>query len=163
MVKPFDGGCQAVGNGQEEKPALTEAVWVPDLQTRDDREAVRARLDVAEKATAVKAQIQMLLRRSGLEKPEGLGSNWAQDRKGHLTRQGSARLRKVLCQATWSRIRHDARTRLLYERLVRRNPKKKKVAVVACMRQLAILMWHQATAECGTEGGTDRQWPVVSG
>jgi len=228
------------------------AVWVPDLQTRDDREAVRARLDLAEKATAVKAQIQMLLKRNGIEKPEGMGKNWMQDhrrwlaklageetplrsgartalssllrqlealeaetrsldrevgqmgespryarqverltalkgvgvltalvfltemgnvlrfdnrrqvgayvglapsshesgeqadRKGHITRQGSARLRKALCQATWSRIRYDTRTRLLHERLVRKNPHKKKIAVVACMRQLAILMWHQA-------------------
>ena len=228
------------------------AVWVPDLQTRDDREAVRARVDVAEKATAVKAQIQMLLKRNGIEKPEGMGKNWMQDhrrwlaklageesllgsgartalnsllrqfealeaerrsldreigqmgespryapqverltalkgvgvltalvfltemgnvlrfdnrrqvgayvglapsshesgaqsdRKGHITRQGSGRLRKALCQATWSRIRYDPRTRLLHERLVRKNPQKKKIVVVACMRQLAILMWHQA-------------------
>jgi transposase len=227
-------------------------VWVPDVETRDDREAVRARLDAVEKAAAVKVQVQMLLKRSGLEKPEGLGSNWMQghrkwlarlaqeetylrpgaraaldsllrqlaaleaemrrldrelerlaadarhapqmerltalpgigvltalvfltemgnvlrfrnrrqigayvglvpcshesgeqaDRKGHITRQGSSRLRKALCQATWSRIRYDARTRLLHERLVRRNPQKRKIAVVACMRQLAILLWHEA-------------------
>jgi len=231
------------------------AVWVPDLQTRDDREAVRARLDVGKKASTVKAQIQMLLKRGGIEKPEGLGNNWTQDyrqwlaglggeesplgygartavnslrrqlealeeemrrldralepvgaspryaaqvealtdlkgvrlltalvfltelgdvrrfenrrqvgayvglvpsshesgeqadRKGHITRQGSGRLRKVLCQATWARIRHDAGTRLLHQRLVRKNPKKKKIAVVACMRQLAILMWHK-TVSC---------------
>jgi hypothetical protein len=43
-----------------------------------------------------------------------------------------------------SPIRYDTRTRLLHERLVRKNPQKEKIAVVACMRQLAILMWHQA-------------------
>ncbi|MGH9651218.1 MAG: IS110 family transposase, partial [Terriglobales bacterium] len=41
-------------------------VWVPDRATRDDRELVRARLDVAQKATALKAQIQSLLKRHGL-------------------------------------------------------------------------------------------------
>jgi len=76
--------------------------------------------------------------------PGSYESGEAQDRKGHITRQGSARLRKALCQATWSRICHDPRTRLLHERLVKKNPNKKKIAVVACMRHLAILMWHQA-------------------
>ena len=237
------------------------AVWVPDLQTRDDREAVRARLDVGEKASTVKAQIQMLLKRGGMEKAEGVGGNWTQDhrqwlaglggeesplgygartalnslrrqlealeaetrrldraleplgespryaaqvealtdlkgvrlltalvfltemgnvlrfdnrrqvgayvglvpsshesgeqadRKGHITRQGSARLRKVLCQAAWARIRHDAGTRLLHQRLVQKNPRKKKIAVVACMRQLAILMWHKTVGRLGRVAG----------
>src|SRR5919201_1794636 len=43
-------------------------VWVPDQQTRDDRELIRARLDLVEKQTAMKAQIQMLLKRHGVEK-----------------------------------------------------------------------------------------------
>jgi len=228
------------------------AVWVPDQETRDAREAVRARVDVGEKITRVKVQVQALLKRQGIEKAEGLGGNWsrkhrawlkgqvrpggplrpgartglasllrqlealeqeeahldaavgewarqpryaqpvqaldkltgvrvlmallfltemgdvqrfdnrrevgsfvglapsshesgaAQDRKGHITRQGSARLRRLLCQATWARIRCDAQTQAFYERLVARNPKRKMVAVVACMRRLAIQMWHVA-------------------
>jgi len=229
-------------------------VWIPDPQTRDDREVVRARLNVSQKATAVKAQVQMLLKRNRLEKPEELGKSWTKqhrcwladlasgpeplgggarsalqsllrqlaaleaereeldralaalaqapryaaqvaelltikgvkvlvamvfltemgdlkrfknrreigcylglvpgswesgeqdDRKGHITRQGSARVRQVLCQATWARIRHDPGTQIVHERLVRKNPNKKKIAVVACMRRLAILMWHRARA-----------------
>ena len=50
-------------------------VWIPDPQTRDDREVVRARLNVSQKATAVKAQVQMLLKRNRLEKPEELGKS----------------------------------------------------------------------------------------
>jgi transposase len=231
-----------------------KTVWVPDLQMRDDREVVRARTDLSEKTTGVKSQIQMLLKRHAIEKPEGMGKNWMQnhrrwlaklgaegsplgpgartvlnslrrqldaleaeirsldqalevlaespryapqaekltalkgvevltalifltemgnvlrfhnrrqvgayaglvpssyesgqqnDRKGHITRQGSARLRKALCQSTWSRICHDPPTRRLHQRLVKKNPNKKKIAVVACMRRLAILMWHQAVA-----------------
>ena len=53
------------------------AVWVPDAETRDDREPVRARLDIGEKKTAVKTQVQMLLKRHGVEKPEGIGSSWS--------------------------------------------------------------------------------------
>jgi len=68
------------------------------------------------------------------------------DRKGHITREGSSRLRRVLCQATWSRVRHDAEESAVYDRLVRRNPKHKKIAVVAVMRRLGILMWHVGLA-----------------
>src|SRR5262245_42334467 len=45
------------------------AVWVPDRQTRDDRETVRTRHDLVEKQTVLKTQIQMLLKRWGIEKP----------------------------------------------------------------------------------------------
>jgi transposase len=64
------------------------------------------------------------------------------DRKGHITRHGSARLRKVLCQAVWSSIRHRGKERDFYEKLVEKNPRKKKIAVVAAMRRLAVKMWH---------------------
>jgi transposase len=51
-------------------------VWVPDVQTRDDRELIRTRLELTDKRTQLKAQIQMLLKRHGLEKPSGLGAGW---------------------------------------------------------------------------------------
>jgi transposase len=64
------------------------------------------------------------------------------DRKGHITREGSARLRKVLCQATWARVKHDPGEKEFYDRLAMRNPKHKKKAVVAVMRRLGIRLWH---------------------
>jgi transposase len=67
----------------------------------------------------------------------------ANDRKGHITRQGSRRLRKVLCQAVWSAIQSDSPLAAAYQRIVRKNPKKKKIAVVAAMRRLSIVMWHR--------------------
>jgi len=224
-------------------------VWIPDVETRDDREIVRARLELGEKQTQVKTQIQMLLKRHGLEKPtdlssgtlayrswlkamsvserlrwgtrESLGSLLRQleaiesemkqldsrvqqlaqqerhkpivealteekgvglltamvfrteigqacrfrrgrhvgkyagltptshesgeqsDHKGHISRQGPPRLRKVLCQASWVHIRHDSESRQFYHRLVARNPKKKKIALVAVMRRLAVRLWHR--------------------
>jgi transposase len=230
------------------------AVWVPDPTTRDDRELVRARLDASDKLTALKTQVQSLLKRNHLRRPAGTGRGWtrtfrawlkcvlcesadsplgggargtlasllrqvdfmeseqdrltaqvaalaatpryaarireltslsgvgvltalvfltelgdlsrfanrrqiaaylglaprsfesgeANDRKGHITRQGSSRVRKLLCQASWSRVRWDAGEKQAYERIVRRNPKKKKIAVVASMRRLAVRMWHRA-------------------
>ena len=225
-------------------------VWVPDRQTRDDRELMRARLDLTEKQTQTKAQIQMLVKRHGVEKPSGLGSGWTKgyrqwlkglsesellgwgsrqalssllrqlgvieaevqaiekpieqladeprhkaiidelrqergvglvtamvyrteignasrfrrgrqvgkfvgltptsyesgqqnDRKGHISRQGPPRLRKVLCQASWVHVRHDGQARKQYQELVLRNPKKKKIALVAIMRRLSVRLWHR--------------------
>jgi len=64
------------------------------------------------------------------------------DRKGHITREGSPSGRQVLCQSTWSRVQHDEHEREVYRRLVLKNPKKKKIALVACMRRLAVRLWH---------------------
>ena len=66
------------------------------------------------------------------------------DRKGHITRQGPSRVRRMLCQATWARVRHAGPTQEAYQRLVEKNPKRKKIAVVGMMRRLAVLMWHRA-------------------
>jgi transposase len=237
------------------------SVWVPDLQTRDDREIVRSRQDVGEKISALKTQVGSLLRRHGLEKPREVGKPWTKsyrqwlqqlqenpqsrtgvrtalrslirqlhqledeirqldeavdqlsqqphrkaivsaldkevgvgrlvatayavevgdfkrfrrgrqigaywgmtprsdesgelnDRKGHITRQGSPRIRKLLCQATWYRATNDPHVREVYQRLVSRNPKKKKIAVVACMRRLAVRLWHIGRqAQLAMEGG----------
>src|SRR5215471_3389491 len=52
------------------------SVWVPDQQTRDDREIVAGRQDLSEKQSKIKTQVQMLLKRQGLERPEGIGSGW---------------------------------------------------------------------------------------
>ena len=225
------------------------SVWIPDRQTRDDREPVRGRQDLSQKQTAVKTQLQMLVKRHGIEKPEGIGASWNKryrqwlkalsedaqqgwgmkqalgsllrqleflekeieqlnqameqladtprwkpivqamtkekgvglmtalkystdiaefsrfrrgrqvgafygltpssnesgennDRKGHITREGSPTGRQVLCQSTWSRVRHDEHEREVFQRLVLKNPKKKKIALVACMRRLAVRLWH---------------------
>jgi transposase len=68
----------------------------------------------------------------------------AKDRKGHITRQGSARLRKVLCQGAWARVAFDRKESKVHARIVQNNPKKKKIATVACMRRLGVRMWHLA-------------------
>ena len=225
-------------------------VWIPDPETRDDREVVRAWLDACEKLTALKSQVQSLLKRNSIRKPPSCGKGWTKthwtwlrgltqrgretpqgvrialdtllrqmeairaeiayldrevkglsetrryaesvsaltaekgvavltamvfltelgdlrrfpsrrqigaflgivpssnesgesgERKGHITHQGPWRVRRILCQAVWARIRTEPQTRTFYERIARRNPKHKKIAVVAAMRHLAILLWH---------------------
>lgn len=66
------------------------------------------------------------------------------NRKGHITRQGPSRVRKVLCQAVWARVRSDPDEADLYARLKAKNAGKAKIGVVAVMRRLAIKMWHKA-------------------
>ena len=51
-------------------------VWIPDPTTRDDRELVRTRIDVAEKITVVKAQIQSLLKRNHIVRDKATGKGW---------------------------------------------------------------------------------------
>ncbi len=223
-------------------------IWIPDHETRDDRETVRSRLDVGKKLTSLKNQVQTLLKRNGVVKPKGAGNSWTKpyrewlkalqlptgsrnalssllrqiatimkeieildkqvkvlsetdryeeaskelveritgvglltamvfltevgdmsrfnnrkeigsyfglvpssnesgetdDHKGHITREGPARVRRVLCQAAWSRVANDEREAKVYNRIVERNPKHKKIAVVASMRRLGVLMWHIA-------------------
>jgi len=229
------------------------SVWVPEKQTRDDREGPRTWQDLSQKATRIRTQVQMLLKRNGIEKPEGVGKGWTKshrrwlkelsetgndnpgmrtalgsllrqlafyeeeigrldqamqelartsrwkpivdalmaekgvglkaalkyatdigdfsrfrrgrqvgayyglvpstqesgetnDRKGHITREGSPSTRQILCQATWARVRYDPNEGEVYRRLVARNPKKKKIALVAGMRRLSVRLWHVGLA-----------------
>lgn len=224
-------------------------VWIPDLQTRDDRELVRMRLEVAEKIVRAKCQVRCLLKRNNVpaapvnvwtqdyltwlehlaksvlaagaaaalnsllrqldhlesertilnrqvvelsrteryarqatalvERFKGVGvltamvflteignvrrfanryqvgsflgltpasfeTGESDDRKGHISRQGSPRLRKVLNQAVWSLVRTDEAAGAKYDRIAEKNPKHRKKAVVATMRDLGIAMWHTA-------------------
>jgi transposase len=66
------------------------------------------------------------------------------DRKGHITRQGPGRVRKVLCQAAWTAIRKDEATRNTFLKIQNKRSDRRKKAVVAIMRKLAIVMWHRA-------------------
>ena len=53
-------------------------IWIPDHQTRDDREVVRGRLDAAQKLTGLKCQVQTFLKRNGVVKPAEAGDSWTQ-------------------------------------------------------------------------------------
>lgn len=226
-------------------------VWIPDRQTRDDREVVRMRLEVADKLVRCKCQIRCLLKRNNTPKPpmkpwagdydvwlnhqatsalphgaglglssllrqvehleserevlsaavrelsrtdrygkqatalieqqQGVGvltamvflteigdvkrftsrqqvgsflgltpnsfeTGQTNDRKGHISRQGPGRIRKVLCQAVWSSLNCDEKAKAKYARVAEKNPGHRKKAVVALMRDLGIAMWHKALA-----------------
>lgn len=76
--------------------------------------------------------------------PSAYGSGENNDRKGHITRQGPARVRHVLCQSAWTALRCSAGWRDTYERIKGGSKTRSKIAIVAVMRQLALTMWHTA-------------------
>jgi transposase len=76
--------------------------------------------------------------------PAAFESGQRDDRKGHITRQGPARVRHVLCQAAWAAVRCSPAWRARYEKLRRGSAKRSKIAIVALMRRLAILLWQTA-------------------
>lgn len=77
--------------------------------------------------------------------PRSFESGEDSDRKGHISKLGPARVRKVLDQAAWTMVRCRASTR---EWFAARTPRKqdRKKMIVAVMRKLAIEMWHVAQA-----------------
>jgi transposase len=81
--------------------------------------------------------------------PSANESGQADDRKGRITRQGPGRVRKVLCQASWTAVRLDTDVRQQWQRIKGNGKKGGKKAIVAIMRKLAIRMWH-LMFECGT-------------
>ena len=64
------------------------------------------------------------------------------NRKGHITRMGPARIRKVLNQAAWACLAFDEELRAWYTPLAKRRGK--KIAIVAVMRRLGIELWREA-------------------
>lgn len=93
--------------------------------------------------------------------PSSNESGEKNDRKGRITRQGPARLRKVLCQAAWVSVVRDQACAAEYRRLRQNQKNRSKKALVAMMRKLSIKMWHEAL-RCGVHSdliGRDRPTP----
>jgi transposase len=74
--------------------------------------------------------------------PASYESGEADDRKGHITRLGPPRVRKVLNQAAWHLVRLDPLWRKRYESIAYRGGS--KTAIVAVMRKLGIELWQRA-------------------
>jgi transposase len=66
------------------------------------------------------------------------------DRLGHITRMGSPHARKVLNQAAWAFLRSHDRWKAWFNQVAIRRGKMR--AIVALMRKLSIILWHEAAA-----------------
>jgi transposase len=74
--------------------------------------------------------------------PSSFESGEANNRKGHITHLGPARVRKVLNQAAWTLVRHDPRWREWYQAVATRRGALK--AIVGVARRLGIELWRRA-------------------
>lgn len=63
------------------------------------------------------------------------------ERLGHITRQGSRGVRALLVEASWAAVRYNARIRELFHRIRRGNKSRRKIAIVAVARHLAVYCW----------------------
>jgi transposase len=72
--------------------------------------------------------------------PEEHTSGTSVYRHSHISKRGSARIRRVLYMCAMSAIRSNPIIKIFYERLVARG-KCKKLAIVACMRKLLHIIW----------------------
>jgi hypothetical protein len=72
-------------------------------------------------------------------------SGEAPARHGHISKQGSAEARHMLCEAAWVLVRTSGPLRAFYERV--RARRGAQIALVATARKLAVLFWHLLTKE----------------
>jgi transposase len=81
------------------------------------------------------------------------------NRLGHITRDGPPAVRKLLCEAAWQGVRRSPALRASFERVMRGDPGRKKVALVATAHRLARAMaamlrtgeaWRETTTTTAT-------------
>jgi transposase len=62
------------------------------------------------------------------------------NRLGHITKEGPATVRKLLCEASWQAIRRSPKVRSWFERIVGKDSDRRKIAAVAVARKLVVIM-----------------------
>jgi transposase len=62
------------------------------------------------------------------------------NRLGHITREGPATVRKMLCEAAWQGVWRSPTIRSWFERIVGNDPDRRKIAATAVARKLAVVM-----------------------
>lgn len=65
----------------------------------------------------------------------------SKNRLGRITKDGSAVVRQLLTEAAWQGIRHSPTIRAFYERVMRNDPCRKRIALTATAHYLARVLW----------------------
>ena len=65
----------------------------------------------------------------------------SKNRLGHITREGSATVRHLLTEAVWQAARRSPTVKAYYQRIMREDKERRKIAVVATAHYLARVMW----------------------
>jgi len=63
------------------------------------------------------------------------------DRQGRISGQGNRLVRSLLVEVSWLGLRTNEWMRAIYERVRRGSRSRKKIAIVAVARRLAVLCW----------------------
>jgi transposase len=63
------------------------------------------------------------------------------DRQGKISGKGDTLLRALLVEVSWLSLRHNDWTKEVYERVLRGDPSRKKVAIVAVARKFLVRCW----------------------
>ena len=63
------------------------------------------------------------------------------DRQGKISGKGDALLRALLVEVSWLSLRHNDWTKKVYDKVLRGDPSRKKVAIVAVARKLLVRCW----------------------
>lgn len=63
------------------------------------------------------------------------------NRLGRINREGPAVIRKLLVEATWQSVRRSPTVLTYYERIMRGDAKRRKIATVATAHYLCRVMW----------------------
>jgi len=63
------------------------------------------------------------------------------NRLGHITREGSATVRHLLTEAVWQSARRSPTVKAYLERVMRNDPDRRKIAIVATAHYLVRVMW----------------------
>jgi transposase len=62
------------------------------------------------------------------------------NRMGHITREGPATVRKLLCESAWQAIRRSPTAKQWFDQIVGKDPDRRKIAAVAVARKLVVVM-----------------------
>ena len=75
------------------------------------------------------------------------------NRLGHVTKEGPATLRRLLVEAAWRAIDHDAALRRTFDRITAGKPERRKIALVAVAHKLTRIMLAMLKSGCVYEPG----------
>jgi transposase len=89
-------------------------------------------------------------------------SSAGRDRLGHITGDGPASVRMLLCEAAWQAVRRSPSVKAFFERVTHGEPGRKKIALVAVAHKLARSMAAMLrTGEAWREDEQEEQEPVA--
>jgi transposase len=114
------------------QPAVTVLRTIPGVGVRT-AEALAAYLDDVTRFTRNKKVGSYL----GLVPCQDASAG--RERLGHITGDGPATVRKLLCEAAWQGVRRSPTLRACFQRVMRGDPDRKKIALVATARHMACV------------------------